>query len=350
MPEPIACSPNINVAPATTQPGQHRWLQPQHVTVRTSDGIRLDCRDYGSRKASRTVVFLHGLCLSQVSWTRHIRHVLRRHNGAVRVISYDHRGHGRSKSAPVNTYRIEQLADDLAQVITQLDINGSVTLVGHSLGAMVALSYLARDNNARPTDPESLVLVATAAGRLADRGLGRLLAAPGIGGLCRLVEHAPDQALRLLSAPACAALGRWWGCGQTQRATLAAVVSAALMTTPTSTAVGFLLALRAFDAYPTLWSIRAHTVVVSGSNDLLTPPEHGRELAEHIPDAAHICVPGAGHMLVQQAPRAVARAIDQAMQPDGDADSGGSFATCSAAGLQPSRPTSLIDPSCASTA
>ena len=88
---------------------------------------------------------------------------------------------------------------------------------------------------ARPVDPAGLVLVATAAGRLTERGLGRLLATPGLAGLCRLAEHAPAQALRAASAPLCGALGRWSGRGQTHGATLAAMASAALMTTPVST-------------------------------------------------------------------------------------------------------------------
>ena len=231
----------------------------------------------------------------------------------MRVISYDHRGHGQSQPAPVSTYRPEQLADDLAHVTAALEIAGSTTFVGHSLGAMVALSYLARQRHQRPVDPDGLVLVATAAGRLAERGLGRLLATPGIVGLSRALEHAPQQALRALSAPVCAALTRCLGYGHTQRATLAAMTAAALMTTPASSAVGFLPALRDFNAYPTLGAIRARTVVISGTDDVVTPPVHGRELADQIPGAVHVCVPGAGHMLAQQAPHVIASAIDHAL-------------------------------------
>jgi pimeloyl-ACP methyl ester carboxylesterase len=281
--------------------------------VRTADGITLAVSDHGPTTATHTVVFLHGLCLDRESWAHHITDLINRYSGAVRIISYDHRGHGNSQPAPVATYHPQQLADDLATVLAELEVGGSVTIVGHSLGAMVALAYLGRRNSARPVDPDGLVLVATAAGRLVERGLGRLLATPGIGGLRRLAEHAPDQALRALSLPVCAALGRWWGCGQTQRTTLAALTSAALMTTPASTAVGFLPALRVFDAHQTLAQIRARTIVVSGSADMVTPPVHSEELAAQIPGAVHVCVQGAGHMLAQQAPRAVARAIDQAM-------------------------------------
>jgi pimeloyl-ACP methyl ester carboxylesterase len=269
--------------------------------------------DRGPLAATHTVVFLHGLCLSQQAWACHVAYLMRRYNGAVRVISYDHRGHGSSQTAPVGTYRPEQLADDLAAVMSELKVTGSVTLVGHSLGAMAALAYLGRHSSAHPVDPDGLVLVATAAGRLVERGLGRLLTTPGIGGLCRLIEHAPEQALRALSAPVCGVLGRCWGCGQSQRTTLSALASAALVTTPASTAVGFLPALRSFDVHETLKEIRARTVVVSGSADVLTPPVHSQELAEQIPGAVHVCVQDAGHMLAQQAPHVVARAIDQAL-------------------------------------
>jgi pimeloyl-ACP methyl ester carboxylesterase len=178
---------------------------------------------------------------------------------------------------------------------------------------MVALAYLARQRHQRPVDPVGLVLVATAAGRLAERGLGRLLATPGIVGLSRALEHAPQQALRALSAPVCAALCRCLGYGQTHRATLAAMTAAALLTTPASSAVGFLPALRDFNVYPTLGAIRARTVVISGTDDPLTPPVHGRELAEQIHGAMHVCVPGVGHMLAQQAPHVIASAIDHVL-------------------------------------
>jgi pimeloyl-ACP methyl ester carboxylesterase len=78
----------------------------------------------------------------------------------------------------MNSYRIDQLADDLAQVLIALDVTGPLTLVGHSMGAMTALAYLGRPAAERPVEPHGLVLVATAAGKLAERGLGRLLATP----------------------------------------------------------------------------------------------------------------------------------------------------------------------------
>ena len=113
---------------------------PKHPLVRTSDGVSLAVCDTGPRSAEHTVVFLHGLCLNQTSWEPQITYLLRRYGRSVRVISYDHRGHGRSAAAPMNSYRIDQLADDLAQVLTALAVTGPLTLVGHSMGGMTALA------------------------------------------------------------------------------------------------------------------------------------------------------------------------------------------------------------------
>jgi pimeloyl-ACP methyl ester carboxylesterase len=279
----------------------------KHLLVRTSDGVSLAVCDTGPRSAEHTVVFLHGLCLNQASWEPQITYLLRRYGRSVRIISYDHRGHGRSAAAPMNTYRIDQLADDLAQVLTALDVTGPLTLVGHSMGGMTALAYLGRPTAQRPVEPHGLILVATAAGKLATRGLARLLATPAPAALVGLIEHTPQYALHALVGPVCATLSRWRGHGHS--ATLAAATLAALTTTPVATAVGFLPSLRAYNHYATLASIHARTVVISGGADPLTPPSHAADMSAGIRGAEHVHVPDAGHMLPQQVPQVINDAI-----------------------------------------
>ena len=94
------CAERVITAPASTRLRPNGSSGERHHVITVADGVRLACSDYGDRTACRTVVFLHGLCLSQQSWTHHVGYVLRRYSGAVRVISYDHRGHGRSQPAP----------------------------------------------------------------------------------------------------------------------------------------------------------------------------------------------------------------------------------------------------------
>jgi pimeloyl-ACP methyl ester carboxylesterase len=105
---------------------------------------------------------------------------------------------------------------------------------------------------------------------------------------------------------------------------VAALAAAAVASTPVSTALGFLPALRDFDQLCTLGSIRARTAIVSGGMDLLTPAAHAYELTAAIPTAAHVHVPAAGHMLPQQAPHVVNAAIRRAMAlPQGAAHTAG---------------------------
>lgn len=310
-------SPVVSAELAQTVPARGDPLDcpdPIRPRVITRDGVQLAVRDYGPRSAGHTVVFLHGFCLTHASWARHIQYLVRRYGDGIRVIAYDHRGHGDSAGAPMHTYRIDQLATDLADVLLALNVVGPVTLVGHSMGGMAALAYLGLAPADRPVEPDGLVLVATAAGKLAQRGLGRLLAtAHATTALYRLVDHAPHQAIKALAGPILAALNRQGDTGNTQRATLAALAAAALATTPLSTAVGFLPALYSYDQYQTLDSIRAHTVIVSGGADVLTPPAHSHELAAAIPDATHVHIPHAGHMLTHDATHIINDAIGRTM-------------------------------------
>ena len=153
------------------------------------------------------------------------------------------------------------------------------------MGGMAALAYMARPPAHRPADPAGLLLVATAAGRLCERGLGRLLATPITRALYHLVARAPEHLVRTLAGPVCATVARYAHCGRDERATLAALATNAITDTPLSTAVGYLPGLQRYDAYAVLKTIAAHTVVVSGDDDLLTPPAHAHDLAAISPAA-----------------------------------------------------------------
>jgi pimeloyl-ACP methyl ester carboxylesterase len=286
-------------------------------TVATSDGVRLAVREYGTVDAEHTVVLLHGLCLTQESWAAQIRQLIRQWGNTIRIITYDHRGHGRSADASMRTYRIDRLATDLAEVLTALRVEGPLTLAGHSMGGMTALAYLGRPTEARPVEPQGLVLIATAAGKIAERGIGRLLATPATRMLFELVHHMPggvtERAIKALVRPICEAITRYPGEASTERNALAAVAAGAVSSTALTTAAGFLPSLKRFDQYQTISSITANTVIVSGGADVLTPASHAHDLLAAIPGASHVHRPTAGHMLLQEAPRCISTAIDSAM-------------------------------------
>jgi pimeloyl-ACP methyl ester carboxylesterase len=284
-------------------------------TVVTSDGVRLAVRDYGPAGAcDHTVVLLHGLCLTQSSWAPQVRHLLHRWGGRVRIITYDHRGHGRSSGAEMHTYRIDRLAADLAEVLSAMDVTGPLTLAGHSMGGMTALAYLGRPAAHRPVEPQGLVLIGTAAGRLVERGLGRLLATRATEKLFGLVNHMPrratDQAINALVRPVCDGIIKYSGA---TRHGAAAVIASAIVTVSLTTAVGFLPSLKRYDQYHSLAAISANTIVISGGADLTTPADHARELVAGIPGATHLHRPTAGHMLLEDEAHCVSNAIDSLM-------------------------------------
>jgi pimeloyl-ACP methyl ester carboxylesterase len=233
-------------------------------TVTTSDGVRLAARDYGlAAFADHTVVLMHGLLLTQESWADQVRQLQRRWGSSVRVITYDHRGHGRSTGASMHTYRIERLAADLAEVLTALQVSGPLTLAGHSMGGMTALAYFDRPAAQRPVEPQGLVLVATAGGRLTERGLGRLLGTPATNMLFDLVQRRPrratDQVIKGLMRPVREAVITHSAQSGADANAVAAVTASAMR------------------------------------------------------GATHLHRPDAGHMLLQEAPRVVSAAINAAM-------------------------------------
>jgi 3-oxoadipate enol-lactonase len=74
--------------------------------------------------------------------------------GGVNVITYDLRGHGRSRR-PETGYRLTDFVADLAGLLDALDVPGPVHLVGNSYGGTVAFSYAL----AHPERVASLVMI-----------------------------------------------------------------------------------------------------------------------------------------------------------------------------------------------
>lgn len=303
--------------------------------VITADGTLLLAADYGPSTAQSTLVLLHGLCLDQTSWSTPITLLRRRFDDQVRIITYDHRGHGRSSHAPAHTYHVDQLADDLGDVLRALGVTGQLFIGGHSMGGMAALTFCARPTPTRTAQPHGLALIATAAGRLSDRGLGRLLGTPAAAALSLLASHTPTAALDhmmcALARPVCDLLSIWGHCAGPERQALCAMCGAAARGHMLSAATGFLPNLRTYDQYQMLSHVTASTVVVSGGADLITPDSHARDILNAIPGAKGRRHPSAGHMLLHETPQLVADAIADLIDDTTQADSTADLAATGAA-------------------
>ena len=85
-----------------------------------------------------SIVFLHGAGFDHSVWVMPARYFARH---GFQAVAPDLPGHGRSSGAPLET--IESIADWLTQLIRVL-CGGKATLVGHSMGSLVALDCASR--------------------------------------------------------------------------------------------------------------------------------------------------------------------------------------------------------------
>jgi pimeloyl-ACP methyl ester carboxylesterase len=91
----------------------------------------------------RPVVLIHGWPLSSASWSQQIPALK---DAGYRVVAYDRRGFGQSD--PGDTYDYDALADDLDNVLRDLDLTDA-TIVGFSMGGGEVARYIARHGEER---------------------------------------------------------------------------------------------------------------------------------------------------------------------------------------------------------
>lgn len=103
----------------------------------TSDGQRIAVYAYGPRDVDEAAVLLHGCFLDHRVFEAQIPLLLRQKR---RVVAPDLRGFGGSAGAEAGVF-LARMALDVYELVKWEGLHG-VTLVGHGLGAAVALRYL----------------------------------------------------------------------------------------------------------------------------------------------------------------------------------------------------------------
>ena len=221
------------------------------------------------------ILLIAGLGGSGTFWSNQVE-ALAQDN---RVVSYDHRGVGRSPPAALHS-SVAEMADDALRLMDAMDIEAA-HVVGHSTGGAIGQHLALRT----PERVRSLVLSASWAGPtplftdlfrhrrriLLESGVesylmsGSLLVMPGWA-LERSYTSIDDflrERIRNFPGP------------EVELERLNAVLT--------------------HDLRDEIQEIRVPVGVISARDDALTPPGMSRELAERIPNAVRILLPEGGH-------------------------------------------------------
>lgn len=110
-------------------------------TITTKDGSEIYYKDWGK---GQPLVFSHGWPLSADAWEDQMIFLAAR---GYRCIAHDRRGHGRS-SQPWDGNDMDTYADDLAELVTALDLRDAIH-IGHSTGGGEVARYIGRHGTER---------------------------------------------------------------------------------------------------------------------------------------------------------------------------------------------------------
>jgi pimeloyl-ACP methyl ester carboxylesterase len=293
------------------------------MTVRTADGFPLHVEvDEGPEP---TVVLVHGFTARLEEFLLQ-RETLR---GRARTVLYDCRHHGRSRQQGrrIPATSIDQLGRDLGDVLDQVVPHGPVVLLGHSMGGMTIMALARQRPELFGQRVVGAFLLATSSGGLVEAGpLGLVVRIARRLGLLQLFLW-----LTMLWSPVLerfrkrgTRLGRLWyrhylfGSDDADPE-LVTLVQDLLEETPLTVTAAFYRTLLDHDEHASLAAMRDIPVtLLVGDSDRLTPASHSRRMAEALPDAELIVVPGAGHSVnitrQEVVDRALLRLLDRVEQ------------------------------------
>jgi pimeloyl-ACP methyl ester carboxylesterase len=287
--------------------------------MRTFDGLQLDVRTYGPVDAPVTAVLAHCWTLNQTDWHYQVRDLQREFGHRIRIVTWDHRGHGHSDPAPRSACLIENLARDMGDVIDTYAPHGKLVLAGHSIGGMTMM-VLARQRPELFDRVVGAAFVSTSSGEMSTVTLGLPEMGPALRAqiprMLALRSRTLTKRARRRAPIIERLVVRRFVLGRPMRLVDAALTVEGLINSSSATVVGFyedcmrhdgLEALKVFDG------IRTHVLV--GTRDVLTPPSHARTIADNIEGAVLTVVPEAGHMLPLEADELVSGVLIRLLRP-----------------------------------
>lgn len=268
-------------------------LPTETVPVRVDARVQFRRARGAGAPTAVTHVLLHGIGSASGSWLAQLQQAAACARPASHVLAWDAPGYGASTALPMDAPRATDYAARMWDWLDALEVSEPFTLVGHSLGALMAAAAARQ----QPQRVARLVLLAPAAGyarasaavrdkKLADR-------------LANLASLGPAG---MAQARACAMLA---GSPTPQQLIFVQHVMAQIDPAGYTQAAHM---LSSGDLLPDLRAVSRPRLVASGDGDTITPPQGCRALADAAGVPYHSLGP-VGHSCPLQAAEAVNRLL-----------------------------------------
>lgn len=243
-----------------------------------------------------TVLMLHGIGGGHLAFAPQVETLAQ---AGYRAVAWDMPGYGHS--APIEPYTFKGLAQACIRLIDALvgeagsDREGSVVLLGHSMGGMVAQEVIAR----RPDKVSRLILCGTSAafGKRTDGASADAWARQFIG-----QRTAPLDAGKTMADMASQLVPQMVGPGSLPEGVRLA--EHCMGSVPAATYRRALECLVSFDRQSDLAQIRVPTLLIGGEFDRVAAPSVMKRMAAEIPHGRYAEMPGIGHLMNLEAPEA----------------------------------------------
>ena len=260
--------------------------------VQGADGSRLRVLHAGS---GPTVVLAHGYLMDLTSYSLVFRELVHR---GYRVIAFDQRGHGESRTGREGL-AITAFTQDYADILEHFEVRDG-QLVAHSMGSFLGLRFCMEYPAVVAARLRRLIVVGGTAGAVAQGSLPNRLQIPLLkSGLMEPLWKQPRLG-RLL-------LAQIFGPGPDE-----AMIEATrqiLLRQNVLAALPVLEAMIRENHYGRLGEIRLPTKVLCGTHDRTCPRWHSERLGREIPTAENTWLTNVGHMVPYESPQAVVEAV-----------------------------------------
>lgn len=240
-----------------------------------ANGIELYYEVHGS---GEPLLLIEGLGYGTWQWFRQVKEFA----DTYQTIIFDNRGVGESEK-PDEPYTIDLMADDAAALLRALGLN-KVQVLGTSMGGYIAQKLTLR----HPDLVRSLVLACTSFG-------GRHaipLTQEALNSMLNVKDLSPEQIIRQ-------GLGVAFSQGFPEKnpEVVDQLVNWRLaVPTPRYAWERQFAAVAEFAVEEELSGIKVPTLIITGTEDIVMPAQNSVLLAERIPGAQLITVPGGGHL------------------------------------------------------